>query len=359
MQDDLRLLVSRANQETTLETNYLTGVPQLDYYLENEIRNATNMLYNLRNTQGEENIPKELLDIAKGVVFLTILKAGFMFTGRYGTGLVVAKLHDGTWSAPSAITVTGMGWGLQIGAEVTEVMLILSSDAAVDAFKSRAQVSVGAELGVSVGPIGRALASDVTAGNKGAAHAFSYAHSKGLFFGASLEASAIASRPDVNRTFYGQKISPSVLLSGEYPKPRGAKPLYDALDEILGMRGGGFGGSRAQDNYGAGLSSDVYSNAAVAASTASAAANAYSTYTSGPTTTTTIGSGKQATSSGSSSGSFRGNIPSGGESYASFHPSSDASASSSDNYGYYNSSGGSGGTSGGPAPSRRGEDMVL
>lgn len=85
----------------------------------------------------------------------------------------------------------GVGWGLQLGAEVTDVMLVLSTDAAVDAFKSRAQVSVGAELGVSVGPVGRSIASDVTAGNKGAAHAFSYAHSKGLFFGASLEASGI------------------------------------------------------------------------------------------------------------------------------------------------------------------------
>ena len=156
-----------------------------------------------------------------GVVFLTMVKAGFMFTGRYGTGLVVAKLSDGTWSPPSAITISGMGWGLQIGAELTEVLLILSTDAAVDAFKSRAQLAVGAELGVSVGPVGRSLASDVTAGNKGAAHAFSYAHSKGLFFGASLEASGIATRPDVNRRFYGQKISPSVLLSGEFPRPRG------------------------------------------------------------------------------------------------------------------------------------------
>jgi len=174
-----------------------------------------------------------LLDIAKGVVFLTVVKAGFMFTGRYGTGLVVAKLDDGSWSAPSAVILTGMGWGLQIGAELTDVMLILSTDAAVNTFKSRAQISVGAELGVSVGPIGRSIESDVTAGNKGAAHAFSYAQSKGLFFGASLEASGIAVRPDVNRAFYGEKISPSVLLSGEYPPPLGAELLYQALDEVI------------------------------------------------------------------------------------------------------------------------------
>ena len=191
------------------------------------------MLYCFKNTLGEEKIPRELLQIAKGVVFLTIVKAGFMFTGRYGTGLVVAKRPGGGWSAPSAVQLTGLGWGIQIGAELTDVMLILSTEAAVNTFKSRAQISVGAELGVSVGPIGRSIESDVTAGNKGAAHAFSYAQSKGLFFGASLEAAGINSRPDVNRAFYGEKISPSALLSGEYPNPRGAEPLYAALEEVM------------------------------------------------------------------------------------------------------------------------------
>ncbi len=191
------------------------------------------MLHCFKNTLGEEKIPKELLDIAKGVVFLTVVKAGFMFTGRYGTGLVVAKLDDGSWSAPSAVVLSGLGWGLQIGAELTDVMLILSTDSAVNTFKSRAQISVGAELGVSVGPIGRSIESDVTAGNKGAAHAFSYAQSKGLFFGASLEASGIASRPDVNRAFYGEKVSPSTLLSADYPPPRGAELLYKALDDVV------------------------------------------------------------------------------------------------------------------------------
>ena len=216
----------------------MPSMPSIDFYLEKEIRKATTMLYNFKNTLGEEKIPRELLDIAKGVVFFTIIKVGFMFTGRYGTGLVVAKLPDGRWSAPSAVQMTGLGWGLQIGAELTDVMLILSTDSAVNAFKSRAQVSVGAELGVSVGPVGRSIESDVTAGNKGAAHAFSYAQSKGLLVGASLEASGIAARPDVNRAFYGEKVSISALLQGDYPAPRGAAVLYDALNETLYGGGG-------------------------------------------------------------------------------------------------------------------------
>jgi hypothetical protein len=112
-------------------------------------------------------------------------------------------------------------------------MLILSSEKAVQAFMSKAQISVGAELGVSVGPVGRSVESDVTAGSKGAAHAFSYAHSKGLFFGASLETTALAARNDVNRVFYGEKVKPSMLLSGEYPRPKGAEPLYIALEDMI------------------------------------------------------------------------------------------------------------------------------
>lgn len=248
LQSDLRLLVSRANQETVVSYNStVPNLPSIDFYLENEIKKASSMLYCFKNTLGEEKIPRELLDIAKGVVFLTIVKAGFMFTGRYGTGLVVAKLADDSWSAPSAVAITGLGWGLQIGAELTDVMLILSTDSAVNTFKSRAQISVGAELGVSVGPIGRSIESDVTAGNKGASHAFSYAQSKGLFFGASLEASGIASRPDVNRAFYGEKVSPGALLSGEYPRPKGAQPLYEAIQDVLAYTGHAENGSNGSN----------------------------------------------------------------------------------------------------------------
>lgn len=233
-QGELRQNFSMCNQQNNVQINSnIPSLPGIDFRLEHEISKAVVMLHNFTHTQGEEMIPKELLVICKGVVFFTIVKAGFMFSGRYGTGLIVTKARDGTWSAPSALMISGLGWGFQVGAEVTDVMLILTSDSAVETFKSRAQVSVGAELGVSVGPIGRSIGSDVTAGNKGTAHAFSYAHSKGLFLGASLEASGIASRPDVNQMYYGEKVSTSALLSGEYPRPRGADVLYRALQSTM------------------------------------------------------------------------------------------------------------------------------
>jgi len=232
----LKAEVSRCNMETIVDTDsQALLLPQMNFFLENEIRNATVMINRMSGQSGDaagSRIPKEMLEIARGVAFLTILKVGFGFSGRYGTGLVISRLPDNTWSAPSAITISGVGWGLQIGGELTDVMLVLSSDGAVETFKSRGQMSIGAELGVSAGPYGRSVESDLTAGNKGAAHAFSYAHSQGLFFGASLEACVIAQRKDVNAAFYGAKVGASALLAGDQPRPRGAEPLYKALDNI-------------------------------------------------------------------------------------------------------------------------------
>jgi len=238
-QADLRMSVSRAHQEDTApQKSAMPSLPSaIDFYLEKEIRKATAMVTNFKHTLDGEGIPRELLRMAKGVVFFTIVKLGFVFTGRYGTGLIVARLADGTWSAPSAVQMSGVGWGLQVGAELTNVMLILRTENAVKAFKSHAQVSVGAELGVSMGPVGRSLETDVTAGGEGAAHAFSYAQSKGLFVGASLEASGIAARPDVNRAYYGENLSVAVLLQGDYPPPKGAQMLYQALDALSSDEG--------------------------------------------------------------------------------------------------------------------------
>jgi lipid-binding SYLF domain-containing protein len=233
-QPRLQAEVSRCNMETVVDGDS-QGIllPSVNFFLESEIRNATVMVNRMTGQSGEQSIPKNLLNMAKGVAFLTILKVGFGFSGRYGTGLVLSRLPDDTWSAPSAITISGVGWGLQIGGELTDVMLVLTTDSAVETFKSRGQLSVGAELGVSAGPYGRSAEMDVQAGNKGAAHAFSYAHSQGLFAGVSLEACVIGQRKDVNQTFYGRKIGASALLAGEHPRPRGCEPLYKALDAIL------------------------------------------------------------------------------------------------------------------------------
>ena len=89
------------------------------------------------------------------VLILLTVKGGFVFAPRIGTGLVISRLPDGRWSAPSAIGAFGLSWGALIGAEVTDYVIILNTDEAVQAFSGAGQVSIGVGLDVAVGPVGR------------------------------------------------------------------------------------------------------------------------------------------------------------------------------------------------------------
>eukprot|EP01041_Mallomonas_annulata_P002132 gene2132-4159_t len=231
-QPELKNLLCRANKETLIERDALERYMNSPYgsSLGSEIRKACYTLFNFTEDnaiEGKDGVPRDLISNACGIAFFTIVKAGFFFTGKMGTGLVIRRLPDGSWSAPSAIAISGAGWGFQIGGEVTDMMIVLNTSKAVEVFTSRTQVSLGTALGVSFGPVGRSAGTDIHAGDTGVSAAFSYAHSKGLFVGVSLEAAVIASRPSVNRAFYGESVDPITLLSGEYPPPKGAEPLYN------------------------------------------------------------------------------------------------------------------------------------
>ena len=208
------------------------------FNMEDEIKKAA---YSIRNftAQGiikDKSIPLPLLQRAKGLAFITVVKAGFIFTAKVGTGLVIARQRDGSWSAPSAIGTIGAGWGAQVGAEITDYVLILNTNNAVDAFSGTKQFTLGAELSVAVGPLGRAGGSEVHGGGGGGlATIYSYSHSKGLFAGVSLEGSCIVGRKQVNKDFYGVDHDARKLLSGEVMSPPAAMPLYESLQAALTM----------------------------------------------------------------------------------------------------------------------------
>lgn len=100
-------------------------------------------------------------------------------------------------------------------------------------FCASGSVTLGAELGISAGPIGRTAAGSIDAGPSGLAPCYTYSHSKGLFAGVSLEGSIIAARTESNRAFYGKDISPREILVGTEPNPEAAMPLYAALDKVM------------------------------------------------------------------------------------------------------------------------------
>ncbi|KAK9470791.1 uncharacterized protein V1510DRAFT_422172 [Dipodascopsis tothii] len=178
-------------------------------------------------------IPPHILANAKGLAIITVLKAGFLFSGRAGSGIVVARLPDGTWSAPSAIITAGAGVGGQIGAELTDFVMILNTRAAVESFSQLGSITLGGNISIAAGPIGRSAEAGGSASLKSVAAVFSYSKTRGLFAGVSLEGSALIERRDANRKFYGTNVTAKQLLSGAIEPPTAADPLMRVLDSRI------------------------------------------------------------------------------------------------------------------------------
>jgi len=182
----------------------------------------------------DQSIPLDLLHCAKGLIFLTVAKAGLMVSGRIGTGLLIARVDDPQrWSGPCALKTIGMGWGMLAGGDITHYLVVLTTEAAVESML-RGTVQLGTELSVAVGPVGRSSHVSASASNtEWTIHpAYSYAHSKGLFMGISLEGSILSLRNDVNAKFYARSgLTGDLIL--DLPPPKAAEPLYDVLERAL------------------------------------------------------------------------------------------------------------------------------
>ena len=137
---------------------------------------------------------------------MTVIKGGFGLAGvEFGTGLVVARLDGHRWSAPSAIGTAGVSWGALLGAQVSDHVFFLMTDHAVQMmFSNEGSVQLGADLGVAVGPLGRAVEGNLGATAGSVAPIYSYSLSKGLYAGVSVDGKVIVTRNGVNEKFYGR-----------------------------------------------------------------------------------------------------------------------------------------------------------
>ncbi|KAG8906805.1 hypothetical protein FRB99_006072 [Tulasnella sp. 403] len=182
-------------------------------------------------------IPHSVLQNAKGFVIFTVVKAGFVFSARAGSGLVIARLPDGSFSAPSAIGTAGMGFGGQAGAELTDFLIVLNSRSAIRSFMSAGSLTLGGNMSLAVGPLGRngeALGALNTKGKVAAM--YSYSKTKGLFGGVSVEGSVIVERQDANAIAYNADVTAKQLLSGSILPPHWADGLIQALQAVVGTQ---------------------------------------------------------------------------------------------------------------------------
>ncbi|KAL9277716.1 putative ysc84 actin-binding domain-containing protein [Arabidopsis thaliana] len=198
------------------------------------------MIYKAANTlrgycqQGldpEKSIPHAVLSRAKGLAIITVAKAGALLSYKLGTGLVISRRPDGSWSAPSAILSVGLDG---IGGELMDFIIVLHDVKAVKTFCSRMHFSLGAGCSAAAGPIGRVLEADLRAGDKALVSAILTAAAKGPLWRVSLEGNLVATRRDMNVKFYGDPyLSTSDILLGMVDQPKAAEPLYTASESSM------------------------------------------------------------------------------------------------------------------------------
>ncbi|KAH7285657.1 hypothetical protein KP509_33G039400 [Ceratopteris richardii] len=204
--------------------------------MEEEIYKATNILRTfskIGSLKPEQSIPDVVLRGTKGLAILTVAKVGMALTYKVGTGLIITRREDENWSPPAAIATCGLGWGIQVGGELIDFIIVLRNTEAVKAF-SKARFSIGAGVSVSAGPLGRSAEADLHVGNGCMTACYSYSCCQGAFVGLSFECNVLGARMNTNARFYGDAyLTPDDLLFGSVPMPRAAAPLYDALQDLF------------------------------------------------------------------------------------------------------------------------------
>ncbi len=174
----------------------------------------------------DSGIPQEVLGSAECVAVVpSMLKGGFFVGGKYGRGLASCRTPKG-WSAPAFFTVTGGSFGLQIGGQAVDlVMLIMNKDGMKRLLSS--EFALGADASVAAGPVGRHAEGNTDW--KMRAEVLTYSRARGLFAGLSLNGAVIKQDKDSTREFYGRMVPFRTLLVGEVEPPAAANSFLTTL----------------------------------------------------------------------------------------------------------------------------------
>lgn len=176
-------------------------------------------------------VSEDLLQRAECVLIIPGMKqAAFGLGVRYGRGVAVCRRADGFWGAPSMLTLSGGSFGFQFGGQETDVLLVVTNREGIQPLLSD-QLTLGADASATAGPKGRGIGAE--AGATMRTSLITYARSRGLFAGVSLEGTVIKPDGEANETLYGQRVDPfSVLSSADAAVPEVASRFVDTLNRL-------------------------------------------------------------------------------------------------------------------------------
>lgn len=196
------------------------------------VRESATVLDEVMNVT-DKAIPRSVLEKAVGIaVFPSTIKGAFLVGAQRGRGVISVRKADGSWAPPAFLTLTGGSFGLQIGGQAADIVLVVNNQRGLENLL-RNQFTVGGEASATAGPVGR----DATAATdiQMRAEILSYSRSRGLFAGISLKGAAIKEDRDSNNAFYGARFrSRDIAIDGKATKPQApdaVETLNAALDK--------------------------------------------------------------------------------------------------------------------------------
>ncbi|HSY62986.1 MAG TPA: lipid-binding SYLF domain-containing protein [Terriglobales bacterium] len=192
---------------------------------QDRVQAAADVLNEIQGTP-DQGIPAEVLGSAECVAVVpSMLKGGFVVGAHYGRGLASCRTPKG-WSAPAFFSVKGGSFGLQIGGQAVDLVMLIMNDGGMQKLLS-SQFKLGADASVAAGPVGRHAAADTDW--KMRAQVLSYSRARGVFAGLELNGAVIRQDKDSTREFYGHMVTPKAALQGEIEPPPDAYPFLQTL----------------------------------------------------------------------------------------------------------------------------------
>ena len=189
------------------------------------LNNAATVLHEIMSTP-DKGIPEEVLDHAKCVAVVPhMIKGGFVFGAENGRGVATCRTAGG-WSAPAFFAITGGSWGLQIGVEGVDLVMIIQNDKGMERLLS-SKFQLGADASAAAGPVGRHASADTDW--KLNTEILTYSRAKGAFAGLTLSGASVRRDDDSMQAFYGHHVTTEAVLTGKVTAPAAAHSFLAAV----------------------------------------------------------------------------------------------------------------------------------
>jgi lipid-binding SYLF domain-containing protein len=180
----------------------------------------------------DKAIPDKVMSDAKCVAVIpSMVKVALVVGGSHGKGVATCRT-GGVWSAPAPITIAGGSWGLQLGGQAVDLVMIVTNDNGMQHLLS-SHFKLGADASAAAGPVGRDAAADTDL--KMRAEVLTYSRARGIFAGIDLNGSVVTQDKDETRILYGRFVPSSEILSGKVQPAGASEPFLAAIRRYSGQ----------------------------------------------------------------------------------------------------------------------------